>query len=407
MIISSINLNSINKSVSGITETISKTKATTEDISKKIGDTNNRITNNISNSAKLFQLRRSAVKRRERESIIEASGIGGATRRIGRVLGESTKGFFSRVLEFLATIIVGWMVLNLPKIIKGVQDLIKRIQKFITIVTNFTNGLIQSFTDFGVKLSEIKSNILSFNLEPLNKRIRDIVTKLQNNFRAIENNFIREVNQFAGMTDDELIGKYSKEANEKNREALREKVVEQVDEDAFEKLPKNLQDAIGLLANLDPNFKLKDVDIEDINSGDIKNIETILREAGIIPYENDKGEIEYGYRENVENFKKNIDNLNDTQKELNEKKEEILDKLDQLKEKTRQNDADFKKVSTNPNINENLVAEKRKQTIVINSKNKSQNNFVRPEEKVVAFNSTDELNSKVFTDLQIQKILVG
>ena len=209
------------------------------------------------------------------------------------------------------------------------------------------------------------------------------------------------------MTDDELIGKYSKEANEKNREALREKVVEQVDEDAFEKLPKNLQDAIGLLANLDPNFKLKDVDIEDINSGDIKNIETILREAGIIPYENDKGEIEYGYRENVENFKKKIDNLNDTQKELNEKKEEILDKLDQLKEKTRQNDADFKKVSTNPNINENLVAEKRKQTIVINSKNKSQNNFVRPEEKVVAFNSTDELNSKVFTDLQIQKILVG
>ena len=77
----SLNLSKINNAVGNITDTVSKSKLLIENINKKVGESNERIRTRISNSAKLFQRRQQAARRRIREDLIEASGIGGALRR--------------------------------------------------------------------------------------------------------------------------------------------------------------------------------------------------------------------------------------------------------------------------------------------------------------------------------------
>ena len=47
-------------------------------------------------------------------------------------------------MDFLGTILVGWMVTNLPVIIDAVQDLIGRIQQAAGVLKNWFEG-IQNF----------------------------------------------------------------------------------------------------------------------------------------------------------------------------------------------------------------------------------------------------------------------
>ena len=117
MKISSLNLSKVNKAVTGITETVRKSKLLIDDISEKVGKTNERIKTKISDSAKLFQRRQQAVRRKVREDLIEASGIGGAMRRVNKIVSTSTRGFLGRILDFVGTILVGWAIVNIPKII--------------------------------------------------------------------------------------------------------------------------------------------------------------------------------------------------------------------------------------------------------------------------------------------------
>ena len=127
MNISSLNLSKINNAVSNITDTVRKSKLLIENINKKVGESNERIRTRISNSAKLFQRRQQAIRRRIREDLIEASGIGGALRRANKIASSSSRGFLGRILDFVGTILVGWAIVNIPKIIVvGISHLGKK-----------------------------------------------------------------------------------------------------------------------------------------------------------------------------------------------------------------------------------------------------------------------------------------
>ena len=67
MKITSINLSKINKAVTGITETVRRSKVIIDGISEKVNKSNENIKNRISDATKLFQMRRQAARRKERE----------------------------------------------------------------------------------------------------------------------------------------------------------------------------------------------------------------------------------------------------------------------------------------------------------------------------------------------------
>ena len=323
MKISAINLSNINKAVTGVTETVRKSKLLIDDISEKIGKTNERIKTKISDSAKLFQRRQQAIRRKVREDLIEASGLGGAMRRTNKIISTSTRGFLGRILDFVGTILVGWAIVNIPKIVKLAENLIKRLKNFFKVITGFTNGLTEFFTKFNAELSLIVSKLSEIDLQSLSDRITNIVTRLQQSFKRMESNFIREVLGFSKMSDEDLIKNFGTDVDEEIKKEVEKNIDEQISEDVFENLPENIQEAIKLKMSFEEDFMLDEIDLETVQSGDIEEIKKMLEESNIIGKKNEEtGQIEYEKRvqnndllEDIGNFFKGPgdDNLTEEQ----------------------------------------------------------------------------------------------
>ena len=387
MKISSLNLTGINKAVSGITETIRDTKLVIDDISEKITKSNENIRNRISDATKLFQRRRQAVRRKQREDLIEASGIGGAIRRTNKVISSSTRGFFGRILDFVATILIGWAVVNIPKIVKLAENLFKRLKKFLKVVTGFTDGLVQFYTQFTTQLSEIGSRLTSIDLEPISDQIRNIVTRLQSSFKRLETGFLREVLGLAKMKDQDLInfGFSADDIEEEDRKIIDQNIEDQNIRNEFDELPVEIQDALKLKMSIRDDKKLNEVELEVVKSKDIEEIKRILLEDNIIPIVNDLGEIEYRIREQENDLLKDIKDgfgnlfnmitgTNDAQAMSIEEMKMIINKMEKeklLKEEETNKDIIIKRKTNTNNVSFGEKNRFEPNLAMVNSNNQS------------------------------------
>ena len=309
MKISAINLSKINKAVTGVTETVRKSKLLIDDISEKIGKTNERIKTKISDSAKVFQRRQQAIRRKVREDLIEASGLGGAMRRTNKIISTSTRGFLGRILDFVGTILVGWAIVNIPKIVKLAENLMKRLNKFFKIITGFTNGLTEFFNKFTAELSVIASSLNQIDLKGIGDQMTNIVTRLQKAFKRMESGFIREVLGFSKMSDKDLIKNFGTDVDEVVKKEVEKNVDEQISEDIFENLPENIQEAIKLKMSLEDDLKLDEIDLETVQSGDIEEIKKMLEESNIIGKKDETGKIQYEKRVQNNDLLEDIGNV--------------------------------------------------------------------------------------------------
>ena len=385
MKISSLNLSKVNKAVTGITETVRKSKLLIDDISEKVGKTNERIKTKISDSAKLFQRRQQAVRRKVREDLIEASGIGGAMRRVNKIVSTSTRGFLGRILDFVGTLLVGWAIVNIPKIIKLAENLFKRLNKFFKMITGFTDGLVEFFTKFTAELGAIFSGLTQIDFSNIGDQMTNIVTRLQKAFKRMENGFIREVLGFSKMSDEDLVKTFGQDVDQVTKEEVERNVKEQISEDVFENLPKNLQEAIKLKMSFEDDLKLDDIDLETVQGGDIEEIIKMLEESNIIGVKNEEtGQIQYERRvqdvdllEDIKNFFKGPGDNNLSQEEFDNFKNYI---------NSLTKNRDLSKVEKNQKIvianNFNNITNMQKnnnkeEQINLNSDSVNSNNFMR------------------------------
>ena len=391
MKISSLNLSKVNKAVTGITETVRKSKLLIDDISEKVGKTNERIKTKISDSAKLFQRRQQAVRRKIREDLIEASGIGGAMRRVNKIVSTSTRGFLGRILDFVGTILVGWAIVNIPKIIKLAENLFKRLNKFFKIITGFTDGLVEFFTKFTADLSAIGSSLTQIDFSNIGDQMTNIVTRLQKAFKRMENGFIKEVIGFSKMSDEDLIKSFGQDVDEVTKEEVESNVKEQIPEDIFENLPKNIQEAIKLKMSLEDDLKLDEIDLETVQSGDIEEIKKMLEESNIIGVKNEEtGRIQYERRvqnndllEDIGNFFKGPGDDNLTEEQFD----------------------DFKNYINNITKNRDLTKVEKNEKIIIASNSQKVNTIQKGKDKEEKILNTDSVNNNNFLrDLNLQKI---
>ena len=394
MKITSINLSKINKAVTGITETVRRSKVIIDGISEKVNKSNENVRNRISDATKLFQMRRQAARRKEREDLVEASGIGGAIKRTNKIVSSSTRGFLGRILDFIGTILIGWAVVNIPKIVALAKNLFKRMQKFFKVITGFTEGLREFYTKFTTELSAIMSNLSQIDLQPVSDQISNIILRLQNAFKRLENGFIREIFAFNRMTEKDLVEYFNIDLSEEQREVIDEEIEEEIGEKQFENLPKNIQEAIKLYISQTDNKTLDEYDKRDILSGDIKNIEAMLRDKNIVPFTNDDGEIEYKMRREEEDVK-TMENIQNFFKNLFKGQEAKAGTLEEA-------EADIAKLKKQRNLVSNDAASN---TIIYRRKNRRRN---QREQKVgfeTKLNSASvNSNEKIITDTIITKI---
>lgn len=168
---SNINLNNIKKSTNSLNKSLNLIQDSTSNINSILLKKTKNKGESIVNDRTIFQKRREAVRRRERESIIEASGIGGAVKRQSRVLSESTKGFLGRILDFIGSLMTGWLLYNLPTIISMGKALINRIQRLISILGSFVTNTTRILSTFGSLLGNIASDVISFNFGNIENQI--------------------------------------------------------------------------------------------------------------------------------------------------------------------------------------------------------------------------------------------
>ena len=201
---STLNLTNIRRSLSGLSDSVKGAMKRSEQISDSIKDRNLAKKESISMSAEFFAKRRDNLRRKEKEDMLEAGSVMGILRSSGKAIQRTTKGFLGRILDFVGTIILGWAILNLPKIIKIAQDLIKRMQLYFGILSNFVNNVSSLFTSFGNNIKEVGQQILQFNFLPFKNQIEGFMKKIRNAFDQLVLNTIKTVKVFSDKTEREL-----------------------------------------------------------------------------------------------------------------------------------------------------------------------------------------------------------
>ena len=199
-----INLNSINRSLSNLTESIKNAQKQSEQISDGVEKRNKTKRDGLAMSSKLFARRRDNNRRRQKEDLLEASGVTGALKAGGKIIRRTTKGFLGRILDFIGTVLIGWSIINFPKIIKLAQGVMDRLKKFFGVLNKFVDGLSLFFTDLGSRFGEIGELLSRIDFEPLLNRVKDFMKKVTSSFTKITVNTIRTIRKFLGRSEREI-----------------------------------------------------------------------------------------------------------------------------------------------------------------------------------------------------------
>ena len=161
----SSSIGTIQDSLNAFGKSLRVANSTSSGIIRQLYEGNRDKKSAILKQRELFQKRREAVQKREREDVVEAGKVGSVFRRSSKVISGSTKGFLGRIMDFVGTIMVGWLVTNLPRIIKGAEELIGRIQNLIGVLTSWTDGLANFFSDFTAQLGTVLGRITGLSFE--------------------------------------------------------------------------------------------------------------------------------------------------------------------------------------------------------------------------------------------------
>ena len=214
---STLNLKAISESSKSFSLGMQRATQLTRNITAGLNKSNLLKKKLISNDATFFKKRRENVRRKENESIIEASAISGAVKRSASVVRDSTKGFFGRVLDFLGYTLAGWLATRLPVIIKDSQKLLENLDRLVNMLFDFSSFLkgILTEIDFGVTQEESKFDSLNFiqtkqTLEQAKDNINDEFDRIGS-----------EIDEESGSINDS-INEMNKE-NDKNKDKDKDK----------------------------------------------------------------------------------------------------------------------------------------------------------------------------------------
>ena len=165
---------SIRSSLSSFGKGLRSANESSRGIVKTVNEGNVAKRKAIFERSKLFLKRRQAVLRREQEDLVEATKVSSFVNRSpAKKIASSTKGFLGRIMDFLGTIVVGWILLNLPKIIKGVEALIEKIQAVTRVLQEWYNKVVSWFTNFNATLTQKLQELNLINFDDDQKSIEN------------------------------------------------------------------------------------------------------------------------------------------------------------------------------------------------------------------------------------------
>ena len=144
-----------------------------------------------------FRRRQENIRRKDREDELEASSVQGAPKTQGAILAKSSRGFLGRILNFIGILLIGWAIENLPKILNGIQSLIRNITKVGGILGSFVDGVKNILGGIGTLIGETISKITGFDFLAGKKEVEDGLESTQTNVLKAQNELAESANLFS------------------------------------------------------------------------------------------------------------------------------------------------------------------------------------------------------------------
>ena len=179
-------LRGVTKNLTSLRESVASSVSTAEGIIKSVKKDNAAKRKNTANDAKLFRKRRNNILRQEREDALEASTVTGSLKRTGKVIQKSNKSFLGRIMDFVGTLLIGWAVTTLPKIIGSAEDVMKRGQLFIRNMEEFVKGIGDIIQATTIGILEVVGAAANFDFKQMGNSIQTAAQRVQLGFTRMQ-----------------------------------------------------------------------------------------------------------------------------------------------------------------------------------------------------------------------------
>ena len=217
-------LRGVTKNLTSLRESVASSVSTAEGIIKSVKKDNAAKRKNTANDAKLFRKRRNNILRQEREDALEASTVTGSLKRTGKVIQKSNKSFLGRIMDFVGTLLIGWAVTTLPKIIGSAEDVMKRGQLFIRNMGEFVKGIGDIIQATTIGILEVVGAAANFDFKKMGNSIQTAAQRVQLGFTRMQLSvdrafqiLSRPMSELLGVTEKDF--ELSEEAEEEEIQA--------------------------------------------------------------------------------------------------------------------------------------------------------------------------------------------
>ena len=189
-IAAAINFSRIANGMKSLSGGMRRIKESTGKMQKSMFNVYNVKRKNFAESKTFIAKRDEMIRIKDREEEADASSTRSKIfSRPYSALARSTKGFLGRLLDFLGSLLVGWLLYNLPSIIALVTNTVSRIFKLFNLLKTFVGNLIGAFINFGNVLGAVFKNVVTLDFFDSSKRLESAIGELTGNFDLMKNAF--------------------------------------------------------------------------------------------------------------------------------------------------------------------------------------------------------------------------
>lgn len=189
-ITAAINFSRIANGMKSLSGGMKRIKESAGNMQKSMFNVYNVKRKNFAESKNLTARRDEMIRIKDREEEADASSTRSKIfSRPYTALARSTKGFLGRLLDFLGSILVGWLIYNLPSIIAIVTDTVSRVFKLFNLLKSFVSNLVGAFVNFGNVLGSVFKNVITLDFFDSTKRLENAVGELTGNFDQMKKDF--------------------------------------------------------------------------------------------------------------------------------------------------------------------------------------------------------------------------
>ena len=276
-------------------------------------------------------------------------------------------GMLQKLISFISTILIGWIVTNLPKIIESVKGVIEKIKQIYNNITGLFGSVGEFFSGIKDSIGNVINRIKDIDFSKIGEKIKDKITGLKDAFT----NMIANIGKGLGILkskkneDPSKLAKsgFGGDASSENNNSSKKADDKNSNIDGLKKdTNKLMSDTNELDSNLNESLKKAESEMSkvDVNvsieqgkeSGDAEKIEPVKKDASKITIQTLDGKT---YKSGDKGFKD----------QLKKAQSAVKKSMEPVKKVTK--DSKFISNVKKADITKSITKEKKSKTIVVDN----------------------------------------